>query len=265
MNLSNLLSTFEKLWPSHTAEDWDRPGLMIGNPDQQVQKVLLSVDVTADVLEQAVSEGAQLLLTHHPLLLRPVHELGELTLKGNLVSKAIRSNLAIFSAHTNADIAVDGVSQSIAKLFGLTNTSALDTTSGHGIAGDVDETTLIEFARKIAKLLPSTAQGIKVAGSSDRKISRVGLVGGAGDSFLPIAAQSGLDLFITSDLRHHPAQDFSEQAKLVNGPALIDISHWAAEWVWLDSAAKQLSRLHPEVDFVVSDLRTDPWDFAVMQ
>jgi putative NIF3 family GTP cyclohydrolase 1 type 2 len=91
------------------------------------------------------------------------------------------------------------------------------------------------------------------------------LVGGAGDSFLPLAVGAGIDVFITSDLRHHPAQDFIEQANLTNGPALIDVSHWAAEWVWLDNAAKQLSAKHPEVEFVVSDLRTDPWDFAVMQ
>ena len=265
MTLSNLLATFEKLWPRESAEDWDRPGLMVGNPNQQIRKVLLAVDVTADVLDQAVTHGAQLLLTHHPLLLRPVHELGELTLKGNLVAKAIRSEIAIFSAHTNADVAVNGVSNSIANLFGLKNQAPLDPDSGHGIVGDIDEISLIEFARKVAKAIPSTAQGVRIAGDSERRISRVGLVGGAGDSFLPVAAKAGLDLFITSDLRHHPAQDFSEQSKLVGGPALMDISHWAAEWVWLDSAAKQLSSLHKDIEFIVSDLRTDPWDFAVMQ
>jgi len=104
-----------------------------------------------------------------------------------------------------------------------------------------------------------------VAGDSERLISRVGLVAGAGDGFLSIASQSGIDLFITSDLRHHPAQDFIEQSKLDAGPALLDIAHWAAEWVWLDQAAGQLSSMHRDVEFIVSDLRTDPWDFAVMQ
>lgn len=265
MTLSNLLATFETLWPKATAEEWDRAGLMIGNPDQEIKKVLLAVDATSEVLDQAVQENCQLLITHHPLLLRPVHELGELTLKGNLVTKAIRSGLAIFSAHTNADVAVGGVSQSLAVAIGLRNLSPLDPVSGHGIVGDIDETTLVDFARKISKAIPATAAGVKVAGDSARLISKVALVGGAGDSFLTQAASAGVDVFITSDLRHHPAQDFIEQSKLTVGPALIDISHWAAEWVWLDKAAEQLSGKHPGIEFMVSDLRTDPWDFAVMQ
>lgn len=265
MTLSNLLASFERLWPKDSAEEWDRPGLMVGNPSQEVNKVLLAVDVTAEVIDQAIQIGCQLVLTHHPLMLRGVHELGELTLKGNLVAKAIKSGLAIFSAHTNADIAQGGVSQSLAQAIELRNLSPLDSVSGHGIVGDIDEIKLIDFARKISKAIPATAQGIRVAGDSEKLITRVGLVAGAGDSFLGLASQAGIDLFITSDLRHHPAQDFIEQSKLTEGPALIDIAHWAAEWVWLDQAAAQLAGIHRDVEFIVSDLRTDPWDFAVMQ
>lgn len=265
MTLSNLLASFEKLWPKESAEDWDRPGLMVGNPSQEINKVLLAVDVTSEVIDQAIQTDCQLLLTHHPMLLRGVHELGELTLKGNLVAKAIKSGLAIFSAHTNADIAQGGVSQSLAKALELRNLAPLDAVSGHGIVGDVDEMKLIDYARKISRAIPATAQGIRVAGDSEKLISRVGLVAGAGDSFLGMASLAGIDLFITSDLRHHPAQDFIEQSKLTDGPALIDIAHWAAEWVWLDQAAAQLAGIHRDVEFIVSDLRTDPWDFAVMQ
>lgn len=265
MTLSNLLASFEKLWPKDSAEDWDRPGLMVGNPSQEINKVLLAVDVTSEVIDQAIQTDRQLLLTHHPMLLRGVHELGELTLKGNLVSKAIKSGLAIFSAHTNADIAQGGVSQSLAKALELRNLAPLDAVSGHGIVGDVDEMKLIDYARKISRAIPATAQGIRVAGDSEKLISRVGLVAGAGDGFLNVASLAGIDLFITSDLRHHPAQDFIEQSKLTDGPALIDIAHWAAEWVWLDQAAAQLAGIHRDVEFIVSDLRTDPWDFAVMQ
>ncbi len=265
MTLSNLLASFEKLWPKESAEDWDRPGLMVGNPSQEINKVLLAVDVTSEVIDQAIQTDCQLLLTHHPMLLRGVHELGELTLKGNLVAKAIKSGLAIFSAHTNADIAQGGVSQSLAQALELRNLAPLDAVSGHGIVGDVDEIKLIDYARKISRAIPATAQGIRVAGDSEKLISRVGLVAGAGDSFLGMASLAGIDLFITSDLRHHPAQDFIEQSKLTDGPALIDIAHWAAEWVWLDQAAAQLAGIHRDVEFIVSDLRTDPWDFAVMQ
>jgi len=265
MLLSDLIKTFDDLWPPHTAEEWDRVGLVVGNPNQDVRKVLLSVDVTDEVVSEAIAQGANLLLVHHPMLLRPVHDLSELTLKGNLISKAVRGNLAIFSAHTNADVAKDGVSQSLAKALGLRNLVALDEISGAGVVGKVDKTTLLEFARNAAKVLPSVAQGIKVSGDPNREISSVALVAGAGDSYLSLAQRSEVDLFITSDLRHHPAQDFAEQSKLVNGPALVDISHWAAEWMWLETAAAVLSKKQPDVEFAVCDVRTDPWDFAVMQ
>jgi dinuclear metal center YbgI/SA1388 family protein len=257
--LSHLLKSFEELWPTATAEDWDRVGLMLGHPASEVSRVLLSVDVTAEVVDEAIESSAQLLLTHHPMLLRPVHELGELTAKGNLITKAVRGGLAIFAAHTNADVAIGGVSQSLAAALGLTEVT------GHGCVGTVSSQKLVEFARNAAKVLPPVAQGVRVAGDPERMVSRVALVGGAGDGFLGQALESKADVFITSDLRHHPSQDFIELSQLVDGPALMDISHWAAESIWLESAATQLSNLHPDVEFAVSEIRTDPWDFAVMQ
>jgi dinuclear metal center YbgI/SA1388 family protein len=263
--LSQLLQSFEELWPASTAEDWDRVGLMLGHPASDVSKVLLSVDVTAAVVDECIESGAQLLLTHHPMLLRPVHELGELTAKGNLITKAVRGGLTIFSAHTNADVASGGVSQSLSAARGLVEISALDAASGHGCIGTVPGQKLVDFARHVAKVLPPVAQGLRVAGDPERMVSRVALIGGAGDGFLTQALESKADVFITSDLRHHPSQDFMELSQLVDGPALMDISHWAAESIWLESAAMQLSNLHSDVEFAVSEIRTDPWDFAVMQ
>jgi dinuclear metal center YbgI/SA1388 family protein len=265
MLLSDLMNTLEDLWPSHTAEEWDRVGLVTGNPGQDVKKVLLTVDVTNDVLVEATDRTADLLIAHHPLLLRAVHDLSELTLKGNLISRAIRSNLAIFTAHTNADVAKNGVSESLARALGLSNLRTLDSTTGAGVIGELATASLLEFARSAARVLPSVAAGIKVAGDADRAISKVALVAGAGDSYLEHARQTGVDLFITSDLRHHTAQDFAELSKLSGGPALMDISHWAAEWLWLEKSAEILSKKHSDVEFLICDSRTDPWDFAVMQ
>ena len=117
----------------------------------------------------------------------------------------------------------------------------------------------------MAKRIPAVAQGVKVSGDPERLISKVAVLAGAGDGYLTAVAQSDADLYITSDLRHHPAQDFAEQGKLGSGPALMDISHWAAEWVWLESAKSQLEKLNSQVEFVVSEINTDPWTFAVMQ
>ena len=124
---------------------------------------------------------------------------------------------------------------------------------------------LIALSTRLAKILPSVAAGLKVAGDPELQVNRIAVAPGAGDSFMQAALSTGADVFITSDLRHHPAQDFLENNELGRSVALIDISHFAAESLWLPHAQKELMKRHPQVDFILSDIRTDPWDFAVMQ
>jgi len=266
--LSHLLAGFEELWPSAGAADWDAPGLVTGSPDAEIKRVLLSVDVTREVLQVATEWEASLLLAHHPFIMRGVKTIAEDTAKGAVLAGAIRANLAIYAAHTNADIVTDGVSDVLAKALGLNNLRALDNPGsvGSGRLGTLpDATTLGEFARRVARLLPQTATGVRVSGDYNRVIETVAVCGGAGDSFIPAATSLGADVYVTADLRHHIAQDAKELADTVGGPALIDVSHWASEFLWLEVAAEQLRRIYPDVVFEVCDLRTDPWDFVVTQ
>lgn len=268
---SELINRFNELWPISGAEQWDTPGLIIGSENRKVSRVLLTVDVTSELIDEAIDGQFDLVLSHHPFLMRSVTTVAETSAKGAVVTKAIRAGVDVYSAHTNADIVENGVSDSIAKALGLTNTKALvfgqDDQIGHGRIGELaTQTSLGDFARHVARILPSTAQGIKVAGDYEMPVQRIALCGGAGDSFLQAAIESGADVYLTSDLRHHPAQDARESALLSNGkPALIDVSHWASEWIWLETAAKQLSESFSSVQFVVSHLRTDPWDFTITQ
>jgi len=264
--LSSLIEHFNLLWPESAVADWDRPGLMLGKLSSEVDTVLLSVDVTMEVLQQAKSVGASLVLSHHPMFLRGVHLLDEDSTKGASAAFAIKNEIAVFAAHTNADFAVEGVSSTLAQSLGLGSLDYLDPHTKEGLFGLLSEPiSLLDFSKAAAKSLPSVAQGIRVSGDPNRMISRVGLVAGAGDSYLDIAQSANLDLFITSDLRHHPSQDFIEQSQLIGGAALMDISHWAAEWLWLEKAKGQLSDKFGSVSFIVSDISTDPWDFVVMQ
>jgi dinuclear metal center YbgI/SA1388 family protein len=235
-----------------------------------VKRILLAVDAVAETVEQAVDERADLLITHHPLLMRGVTSVNEELYKGHLVAQLIRGNVALLAAHTNADVVENGVSDVIAQALGLQGTSPLEAGiipgSGIGRVGNLpEETTLGALARVLADLLPNTAGGVKVSGDFTAPISRVALCGGAGDSLLATEAVRSADVFITSDLRHHPAQEAREQARITGGPALMDVSHWASEWLWLEVAAGQLKQQFPDIDVVVSDLRTDPWDFLVVQ
>ena len=271
VELKQLVSVFEQIWPLSGAESWDAPGLVSGEQTQRVSRVLLSVDVTSEIISEAQDGEFNLVFSHHPFLLRGVQSVAESGAKGTVLAKAIRSGVSIYSAHTNADVVESGVSDVLAKAFGLQGTVPLvansDSNTGHGRVGDlVQPMKLGDFARFVSRILPATASGIRVAGDYEQMIQKVALCGGAGDSFIAEAFASGADVYVTSDLRHHPTQDAVEQSRVNEAPmALMDVSHWASEWVWLDVAAAQLSELFPTVQFVVSHIRTDPWEFTVTQ
>jgi dinuclear metal center YbgI/SA1388 family protein len=265
-NVTELNQAVLALWPMAGREEWDRPGLMLGSPSTSVSRVLLSVDVTAAVLEEAAERGCQALVSHHPMFLRGVTELGESTAKGALTALAIRKNLAVIAAHTNADFVTDGVTETLAKAIGLSDMKPLIEANQSGRVGAIPSTSVIEFARLLGRVLPPTASGIRLSGDPEQAVGRVAVVAGSGDSLIQAAFDAGADAFVTSDLRHHPVQDAVEQATAAGRNfAIIDISHWAAESLWLDVASRQLATRLPSVEFLVSELRTDPWDFAVMQ
>lgn len=268
--LAEVVGVTHELWPLAGAEEWDAPGLVVGETAAEVKRVLLVVDAVAATIAEAVESDIDLVISHHPLLLKGITSVAEDRYKGSIIARLIRGNCALLAAHTNADVVQNGVSDVIAQALNLKNVCPIqagaDPSTGIGRVGELPAaTTLGALARTLADLLPPTAPGIRVAGDYDQAVGTVALCGGAGDSLLSEPAVRASDVYITSDLRHHPASESREQSLLGSGPALIDVSHWASEWLWLETAAAQLRAALPEVEFVVSDLRTDPWDFVVVQ
>lgn len=278
----DIAAAIESLWPASGAREGDVIGLTVGNRAARVQRVLLAVDPVADTVDEAIELGADVLLTHHPLLMRSVNTVSEDAYKGALIARLIKADVALFAAHTNADVVERGTSGVLAAALGLRDvapidanldanrgaagSSAMGTPTGIGRVGALsEEVTLGELARAVATLLPSTAGGVRVAGPYDAPVRRVAVCGGAGDSLLGHPAVISADVYLTGDLRHHPASEARERALGGGGPWLIDMSHWASEWLWLDAAAAQLRAALPEVEVLVSELRTDPWDFVIGQ
>jgi len=266
--VADLAAAAEALWPAAGAHDWDAVGLVSGDPRAPIARVLLAVDAVADTVDEAVETGADVLLTHHPLLLRGVTSVAADRYKGAVISRLIKADCALLTAHTNADVVEDGTSGVLARRLGVQHLAPIDPDAFGGGIGRVGElaeaTTLGRFASLVAAALPATAGGVRVSGSYARPVRRVAVCGGAGDAYLAHPAVVSADVYVTADLRHHPAQEAREQSQLGGGPALIDVSHWASEWLWLDTAAAALRAALPEVEFEVSELRTDPWDFAVL-
>ena len=274
--VADVTAAVERLWPVVGAEAWDAVGLIAGDPTDEVTSIHLAVDAVVDTVDEAIDLGASLLLVHHPLLLHGVTTIAGDRYKGAVLTRLIRANCALLSAHTNADVVETGTSAILASALGLTDqrpivasapvTPGADASRGIGRLGVLPApVTLGLLARRLGELLPATATGVRVSGEFNRQVRTVALCAGAGDAYLTDPAVLAADVYITSDLRHHPASEASENARIGGGPALIDVSHWASEWLWLDTAAAELRAALPGITVTVSDLRTDPWDFVVTQ
>lgn len=265
--LSDVLAELERAYPAELTESWDTGvGLTCGDPAEPVERVLVAVDVDPAVVDEAVGAGVQLLVTHHPLLFRAVQSVAADRDKGALVHRMIRHGVAHLAAHTNADRAADGVNDALARRLGLVDLRPLvpvrdQPSIGLGRVGRVDAPMdLGGFARRVAERLPATVTGVRVAGAPDRPVRTVAVLGGAGDSELATAAAAGVDVYLTSDLRHHVVGDF---VAVAGRPAVVEVAHWAGEWPWVPVAAERLRTAFPGLDVRVSERRTDPWTFVV--
>jgi dinuclear metal center YbgI/SA1388 family protein len=227
-------SAIELLWPLAGTESWDAPGLLSGDPRAEVTSIHLAVDAVSESVDEAVAAHADLLLVHHPLLLRGVTSVAEDRYKGALLARLIRAGCALIAAHTNADVVETGTSAVFAARLGLGDVRPIVSSTGHpergiGRVGVLAEpTTLGTLARALGDILPPTAGGIRVSGDFDAPVRSVAVCGGAGDSLLSDPSVLASDVYITSDLRHHPASEARENARIGRGPALIDVSHWAS-------------------------------------
>jgi dinuclear metal center YbgI/SA1388 family protein len=273
-SLAEVVGLLEAAYDPRWAESWDAVGLVCGDPQSPVGRVLFAMDPVAAVIDEALEWGADLLVTHHPLLLKAVHGVAADTFKGRTVHRLITGGCALFTAHTNADSANPGVSDALAAALGLTVTGPIlpqpghDPATGRGLGRYATlprAVPLRDFADLVAAALPATTAGIRVAGDLDAPVRLVALCGGAGDDREVLAAvrAAGADVYLTADLRHHPASEAREAGP---GTALVDVSHWASEWPWLGAAAERLTSDvaagptgRDTVETRVSATVTDPW------
>ncbi|KRF28721.1 Nif3-like dinuclear metal center hexameric protein [Nocardioides sp. Soil805] len=263
--LAEVVDLLHGWYPPDTADSWDAVGLVAGDPADVVRRVLFAVDPSPEVALEAVEWGADLLVTHHPLFLSGVHGVAATTPKGRTLHTLLTGGCALLGAHTNADQAVAGVSESLGLALGLGDLAPIvaapgSDATGTGRVGTVAPTTLRAFAEHVAAVLPATAHGVRVSGDPDRPVRRVAVCGGAGDFLLDGLVGSDVDVYLTSDLRHHRAGEFREH----DGPALVDVAHWAAEWTWLPVVRDRLAdAMGDRVEARVSTRCTDPWSFRV--
>lgn len=252
LRLRDFLDVLETVAPARWAEPWDNPGLQIGCPTQEIRKIFSSLDPAFKALRSASTAKAQLLFTHHPLIVKPVSRLDTNAFPGNVISEAARQGIAIVAAHTNLDVAPGGINDILADLLGLTDVEVLqpiDTADGIGLGrignlpGPAD---LSAVARAVKKTLGKPE--IRAVGRHDLMIRRLAVVGGSGGSLVSLAREKGADLLLTGDVGHHAALEAEAL-----GIALIDGGHFHSEKIAFKVFAETLDTL----------LRSNGWEIEI--
>ena len=198
--LKAVLELLEEIAPSHAAEDWDNPGLQIGDLSQEVGKVFISLDPTLKSLRKAVKRNAQVLLTHHPLIFNPISSLNRDRYPGDVIFEAIERGVSIVAAHTNLDAVRGGINDGLAGLFDLQEIEELEEridldVGGFGRIGDLPEPSgLDEVIERIKVILG--VEKVRVVGRRNRRIERVAVVGGSGGGMVALASKKGAQLLV---------------------------------------------------------------------
>ncbi|MBQ1184365.1 MAG: Nif3-like dinuclear metal center hexameric protein [Muribaculaceae bacterium] len=225
--VKEIAKAIEDFAPRHLQEDFDNAGLQVGDPDMEVKEILVCLDVTEEILDEAIAKQCNLIVTHHPLIFGGIKEITGRNLTQKIVIKAIKNDIAIYSAHTNLDNVWDGVSHQMAHELRLSNITTLEPKDGHdnvglGVIGDVTPTPALEFLRNVkvtfnVKALKCNTDLPKVV------VRKVAVCGGSGASLIKSAIKAEADIIITGDVKYH---DFTTYA---NDIIIADIGHYESE------------------------------------
>lgn len=229
VKIKEVVEAIEQFAPRSWQQGWDNSGMQVGCTDQELKGVVLSLDMTMEVLEEAIRQGANLVVTHHPLLFTGLKSVAEQNNEARIIYRAIRSGVAIYSCHTNIDSAPEGINTILARdIVGLSEVMPLEpglvAGVGLGAIGDFREpVTMEKLLGRLKDRLP--VQMLRYSGEvgMDAVFSRAAVCGGSGASMVEQAVASGAELMITGDLKYGDFQRFK------NSIALIDIGHWEGE------------------------------------
>ena len=226
MLLREIIHSIELVAPRSAQEEWDNSGMQVGDTGRDIKSVLLTTDVTEDVVNEAIMLGCNLILSHHPLLFRGLKQVCGQTPQARIVALAIKHDIAIYSAHTNLDSVVGGINTKLAERLGVTGYRLLVTgenkQTGLGVIGTLPEPMQYEnFIAHVQEVLGTTY--IRYTQPAKATVQTVALCGGSGAEFIETAIEQGADVYLTADCKYHEFQDAAGRI------GLIDIDHWISE------------------------------------
>ena len=227
MKIRDIIAPIEEFAPLSLQESYDNSGLVVGRLDDELQGgVLLAVDVTEEVIEEAIENGCGLIITHHPIIFHPLKRLNSASVVERCVEMAIRNNIALYACHTNLDSAPNGMSWRVGEMLGLQNLEVLQLTAenaGFGVVGTLPQGVgEEEFLRQV-----KTTFSVKVLRHSallGREVKRIAICTGAGASLMSEAKASGCDIYLTADLKYNDF--YTPDSKFV----VVDMGHFESEF-----------------------------------
>ena len=274
--VAKIIEIMNQLAPPLLAEEWDNVGLQIGDSRQPVRRIWVALDPSPEVVKAACQKKVDLLITHHPLIFKPLKSIDFDTPGGSIIQMAAHHQLAIFSAHTNLDIVRDGVNDVLAQQLGLRNLTVLhpvqvaardkegvasvaDSEAKYGIGriGSIAKAgslrSLVSMVKKKLKL-----DFIKVSGDLDMKVKWVAICSGSGSSLMQAFLASKAQVYISGDIHYHDARE----AETLNR-AIIDIGHFPSEHLMVDALAQQLQKVISkqgiEAEITACTIEKDPF------
>ena len=235
--VGDILERLEMLMPLDLAEDYDNVGLLAGSREREVSAVMCALDLNAYVIAEAEAHGAQLIVTHHPILFRGRKNLCEDDPEGRLLARLVRSGVSLIAMHTNYDNARDGVNDALAARLGLRDVTVLE----NGMRmGEIDGMNLDALAGHVQECLGGV---VRRYGSTDMPVKRVAVMGGSGGSYAPIAIGAGADVFITGEIGYHSALDAWDMKM-----GVLEAGHAATELPAVHHLAGKLRKLGMDID-----------------
>ncbi len=232
--VGDVATAIESFAPLSLQADYDNSGLIVGRLDDEVRGVLIAVDLTEDVISEAISLGVNMVVTHHPIIFNPLKRLTGASCVERCVELAVREGIVVYAAHTNLDSAVGGMSWRLGELIGLCDMRALEL-EGYGVVGDLRESQEVgEYLDYVAKVL--SLRAMRHSDIVRPMVQRVAICTGSGGSLLASAIESGADIYITADLRYNDF--FAAQRDLT----MVDIGHYESEYCAIDLIFDVLSK-----------------------
>lgn len=223
MTNREITDVIEEFAPLSLQESWDNSGWQLGDPEAECTGVLLCVDVTLDVINEARSRGCNLIISHHPLIFKGVKQITGRNRVERCIARAFAQGVSVYSSHTATDCAPGGVSWEMARIIGLEQTQGLDE-SGLGVVGNLPSAMpWREFAEMIKSRFGAGALKCSRVSDENLVVSRVGLCGGSAAEFLPLALKLGAQAYVTADCKLNQFLDYADDI------LLIDAGHFETE------------------------------------